>query len=75
MARIFRRFATGSGAIINERAIAHGPLAARHLTFVWAYALAWLLVSDRVKVLAYRIFDPTTAKASYGLTALVARPA
>ncbi|MGA2451745.1 MAG: hypothetical protein ABTD50_24065 [Polyangiaceae bacterium] len=45
------------------------------MTFVWAYALAWLLVSDRVKVLAYRIFDPTTAKASYGLTALVARPA
>jgi len=25
--------------------------------FVWAYALAWFLVSDRVKLLAYRIFD------------------
>jgi H+-transporting ATPase len=29
--------------------------------FVWAYALAWFLVNDRVKLLAYRIFDPTAA--------------
>ncbi|HEV2731688.1 MAG TPA: HAD-IC family P-type ATPase, partial [Terriglobales bacterium] len=27
--------------------------------FVWAYALAWALVNDRVKLLAYRIFDPS----------------
>lgn len=26
--------------------------------FVWGYALAWFLVNDRVKLLAYRIFDP-----------------
>ena len=26
--------------------------------FVWVYALVWFLVSDRVKLLAYRIFDP-----------------
>jgi H+-transporting ATPase len=26
--------------------------------FVWAYALVWALVSDQVKLLAYRIFDP-----------------
>ena len=26
--------------------------------FVWAYALAWFLVNDRIKLLAYRIFDP-----------------
>ena len=25
---------------------------------VWAYALAWFLVNDRVKLAAYRIFDP-----------------
>jgi H+-transporting ATPase len=25
---------------------------------VWGYALVWFLVSDRVKLLAYRIFDP-----------------
>jgi len=30
-------------------------------TFVWGYALAWFLVNDRVKLLAYRIFDPTAA--------------
>jgi H+-transporting ATPase len=27
--------------------------------FLWGYALAWFLVNDRVKLLAYRIFDPT----------------
>jgi hypothetical protein len=27
----------------------------------WGYALAWFLVNDRVKLLAYRIFDPTAA--------------
>jgi H+-transporting ATPase len=39
--------------------------------FVWVYALAWALVSDRVKLLAYRIFDPqvpaTSAKNSQTL--------
>ena len=29
--------------------------------FVWGYALIWALVSDRVKLLAYRVFDPTAA--------------
>ncbi len=29
--------------------------------FVWGYALAWFLVNDRVKLLAYRVFDPTAA--------------
>jgi len=28
---------------------------------VWGYALAWFLVNDRVKLLAYRVFDPTEA--------------
>jgi H+-transporting ATPase len=32
--------------------------------FVWGYALAWFLVSDRVKLLAYRIFDPVKAEAT-----------
>jgi H+-transporting ATPase len=27
--------------------------------FVWAYAIGWALVNDRVKLLAYRILDPT----------------
>jgi H+-transporting ATPase len=29
--------------------------------FVWAYAVAWALLNDRVKLLAYRILDPTKA--------------
>jgi len=29
--------------------------------FVWAYALIWALLSDRVKLVAYRIFDPAQA--------------
>ncbi len=27
--------------------------------FVWGYALIWFLVNDRVKLLAYKVFDPT----------------
>jgi H+-transporting ATPase len=33
------------------------PLGWRWAGFVWVYALAWFLVNDRVKLLAYRIFD------------------
>jgi H+-transporting ATPase len=29
--------------------------------FVWGYAIAWALVSDRIKLLAYRILDPAGA--------------
>jgi H+-transporting ATPase len=25
---------------------------------VWAYALAWFFLNDRIKLVAYRIFDP-----------------
>ena len=32
--------------------------------FVWGYALAWFLVTDPVKLLAYRIFDPANARIS-----------
>jgi H+-transporting ATPase len=40
------------------------PLGWKWAAFVWAYALVWFLVNDRVKLLAYRIFDPvnTTSK-------------
>ncbi|MDA3818791.1 MAG: plasma-membrane proton-efflux P-type ATPase [Prolixibacteraceae bacterium] len=30
--------------------------------FVWGYALIWFLVNDRIKLLAYRIFDPVKNK-------------
>ena len=28
---------------------------------MWGYALLWFLLNDRVKLLAYRVFDPTAA--------------
>ena len=28
---------------------------------MWGYALVWFLVNDQVKLLAYRVFDPTAA--------------
>jgi H+-transporting ATPase len=37
------------------------PLGWKWAGFVWGYAIAWALVNDRVKLLAYRIFDPTKA--------------
>jgi H+-transporting ATPase len=38
------------------------PLGWGWALFVWGYALAWFLVNDRVKLLAYRIFDPVGTK-------------
>ena len=40
------------------------PLGWRWTGFVWGYALIWFLVNDRVKLLAYRILDPTKAKSA-----------
>ena len=39
------------------------PLGWGWALFVWGYALAWFVVNDRVKLLAYRIFDPPKAAA------------
>ena len=38
------------------------PLGWGWAVFVWGYALVWFLVNDRVKLLAYRIFDPAKAE-------------
>jgi H+-transporting ATPase len=35
--------------------------------FVWGYALLWFLLNDRVKLLAYRIFDPVKTEAKTGI--------
>ena len=40
------------------------PLGWGWALFVWGYALAWFLVTDPVKLLAYRIFDPANARIS-----------
>jgi H+-transporting ATPase len=43
--------------------------------FVWAYAIVWFLVNDRVKLLAYRILDPANSKKTPKTGALpVAKP-
>jgi len=37
------------------------PLGWKWALFVWGYALAWALLSDRMKLLAYRVLDPNGA--------------
>ncbi len=44
------------------------PLGWGWALFVWGYALAWFLVNDRVKLLAYRILDPAKARTLPDLT-------
>jgi H+-transporting ATPase len=39
------------------------PLGWGWALFVWGYAVAWFLLNDRLKLLAYRIFDPVRARA------------
>ena len=34
------------------------PIGWDRALLVWGYALAWFLVNDRLKLIAYRIFDP-----------------
>ncbi|MEY8015890.1 plasma-membrane proton-efflux P-type ATPase [Mycobacterium servetii] len=34
------------------------PLGWQWVAFVWGYAIGWALVTDRIKLLAYRILDP-----------------
>jgi H+-transporting ATPase len=52
------------------------PLGWSWALFVWTYALAWFLLNDRVKLLAYRIFDPAktplSAKKPLDLTPQIA---
>ncbi len=38
------------------------PLGWGWALFVWGYALSWFLLNDRLKLLAYRIFDPVKNK-------------
>ena len=40
------------------------PLGWGWALFVWGYALVWFLVNDRVKLLAYRFFDPAKAESA-----------
>jgi H+-transporting ATPase len=41
--------------------------------FVWGYALLWFLLNDRIKLFAYRIFDPINSKIATDLTPQIAK--
>ena len=43
--------------------------------FVWVYAILWFLVSDRVKLLAYRLFDPPKSEKPAVLMPKIGTPA
>ena len=42
--------------------------------FVWGYSLGWFFVNDRVKLLAYRVFDPTAASLLLAKTSVDVTP-
>lgn len=55
------------GAVVGTQIIATliavygifmAPIGWERAALVWAYAFAWFLVNDRLKLLAYRVFDP-----------------
>ncbi len=50
------------------------PLGWGWAAFVWGYALAWFLLNDRIKLLAYRIFDPVKVQPKQGLAVADAAP-
>jgi H+-transporting ATPase len=53
--------AIGSKALATVAAV-YGvlmtPVSWHWALLIWAYALAWFLLSDRIKLVAYDIFDP-----------------
>jgi H+-transporting ATPase len=44
------------------------------VAFVWGYALVWFLITDRVKLLGYRILDPMKRKDSVPAGATTTKP-
>jgi H+-transporting ATPase len=48
------------------------PLGWGWALFVWGYALAWFLVNDRVKLLAYRVLDPAKVRTPPDVTSRIA---
>jgi H+-transporting ATPase len=49
--------AQGIATILAVYGIFMAPLGWGWAIFIWIYALAWFLLNDRFKLLAYRIFD------------------
>jgi hypothetical protein len=44
------------------------PLGWRYAALVWGYALVWFVATDRVKLLGYRVFDPSGTAADQRAT-------
>jgi len=44
--------------VIAVYGIFMAPIGWRWAALVWVYALGWFLLNDRVKIAAYRTFDP-----------------
>jgi H+-transporting ATPase len=40
------------------------PLGWKYVALVWGYALIWFLITDRIKLLGYRILDPSQPRSS-----------
>jgi len=51
------------------------PLPWPWAVFVWLYAMGWFLVTDQIKLLAYRFLDAPKAKSPLVLAPMVAKPA
>jgi H+-transporting ATPase len=49
------------------------PIGWGYAGFVWGYAVAWFFLNDRVKLLAYRIFDSPKAAAAAKANEIAAR--
>jgi H+-transporting ATPase len=69
-ARILWMAVLGTQALATLIAV-HGayvmtPLGWGWALFVWVYAIAWFLLNDRLKLLAYRVFDPQKASSAPG---------
>ena len=48
------------------------PIGWKWTFIIWGYALVWALINDRLKLLAYRIFDPAKRKAPVRTASLAA---
>ena len=51
--------AQSTATLISVYGLFMAPIGWGWALFVWGYALTWFLINDRVKLLGYRIIDPT----------------
>jgi H+-transporting ATPase len=69
----------GSSQIIATLIAVYGffmtPLGWGWAGFVWGYALLWFLLNDRLKLFAYRYFDPVKVKLPADITPQIAKSA